>query len=48
MEQEKKVFPPLPDSDDEEPFVYHHRVETCSCGICSIARYHRDTWEKPR
>jgi hypothetical protein len=50
MEQEKqrkKQFPPLPVSDDEEePYVYDHRVETCSCGICWLARYQRDTWKK--
>jgi hypothetical protein len=50
IEKLSKV-PPLPISDDEEekdPFDYHHRVETCPCGYCALARYHRDTWKKAK
>jgi hypothetical protein len=36
MEKEKK---------DENPYVYHHRVETCPCGNCWLSRYYRDTWK---
>lgn len=35
---------------DEEPKrdPYDHKVETCPCGICETARYHRDTWNSSK
>jgi len=51
-DRQSKKLPPLPASDDEEEkkgsFDYHHRVETCPCGYCALARYHRDTWKKAK
>jgi hypothetical protein len=47
MEKEK---PPISDTEKEkpkkeDPYLYHHRVESCPCGTCWLSRYHRDTWK---
>jgi len=55
MEEKAKVkkYPALPPSDTElekkqDPYEFHHRVETCPCGICSTARYHAATWNSSK
>jgi hypothetical protein len=38
--------PPVEEEPKKDP--YDHKVETCSCGICETARYHRDTWNSSK
>jgi hypothetical protein len=39
-------LPPVEEEPKKEP--YHHRVETCPCGICETARYHKETWNSSK
>ena len=38
--------PPPVEEPKRDP--YDHKVETCPCGICETARYHRDTWKSSK
>jgi hypothetical protein len=41
----KEASSPVPPAEKEP---YHHRVETCPCGICETARYHKETWNSSK
>jgi hypothetical protein len=46
--KEASSTPPQLEEEAKDNHPYHHRVETCPCGICDTARYHKETWKSSK
>jgi len=45
LQAKEATSSPRPVEEESKDGPYHHRVETCPCGICETARYHKATWK---